>query len=250
MKKCDGAPLVVSPISLPDRLIAAIRSDDDDERRRQEMEAETEAEEQREWQTYLRMLVEMPFEKRVHAIVNDQSIKRVRFSEEWEEWDLELSRCRDEEIDALDAGSTQSLIDLCENNYVVKWPDVLRRLYDRRHHLRQAAMDGIRQAYASMSPRDQLTELVINSVAPMEHFPVELALEVTNEWLQKRPCRTENAIPGSPRGLQSFAYGPRHARDYPREVCLRGLKPRDPHVRVNAAAGPEYCSHSQPRSTL
>ena len=168
---------------LPPQLSDAIRSDEEKERQQHNEQLQR----QRARQDYFRTLAELPFEKRVYAIVADQSIDPYKNWQEWKGWKSEWSRCSDEEMDALDARSTQSLIDLCEENLLVRFSDVLPKLYDRRHRLRQLEMDAIRRKYVSMTHRDQLTELVINTCVTIENFPVELAKEVTNEWLKSIP---------------------------------------------------------------
>ena len=147
------------------------------------LERKEETQRQEARQQYFHLLAEMPFERRVQAIVGDKSIDPFRNSDEWRGWTSKWSRCSDTELEELSAESTQVLIDLCEANLVVRFSEVLTRLYDRRHRHRQTAMDDVRRKYSSMAPRDQLTELVVGGSVPLEHFPVELAKEVTDEWL-------------------------------------------------------------------
>lgn len=150
---------------------------------------EEEAKHRQQRENYFRSLAALPFENRVTAIVEDKSIDPYSNLGEWIEWKSEWSRCSDEEVAALNAESIQRLIDLCEGNLVVRFSEVLTRLYDRRHQLRQEAMDEIRRKYSSMSPRDQLTELVVAASTPIAHFPVELAKVVSDDWLDTLPER-------------------------------------------------------------
>jgi len=48
-------------------------------------------------------------------------------------------------------------------------------------------MDYLRQKYVSLNARDQLTELALNPTVPIEHYPVELTAEVTEQWLTSMP---------------------------------------------------------------
>ncbi len=171
------------PHPLPPRLAAGFQADERESRQRQDEEAKH----RRDRQDYFRLLAEMPFEKRVSAIVGDRSIDPYRNWREWKDWASEWSRCSDEEIEALSAESTQRLIDLCEDNLVVRFSEVLPRLYDRRHQLRQMAMDEIQRKYSLMSLWDQLTELVVATSTPIAHFPVELANVVSDDWLGTIP---------------------------------------------------------------
>lgn len=171
------------PADLPDRLAAAMTSDEDESRRQRDEEAKL----GQARQEYFRSLAEMPFERRVHAIVADKSIDPYRNWREWQGWKSEWRRCSDIEIESLSAERTQILIDLCEGNLVVRCSEVLTKLYDRRHWHRQCAIDSVRHKYSSMPPRDQLTKIVVDGSVALEHFPVELAKEVTNEWLSSLP---------------------------------------------------------------
>ena len=70
--------------------------------------------------------------------------------------------------------------------------EVLPRLDDRRHRHRQTAMHDVRRKLSSIAPRDQLTELAVGGSVPLEHFPVELAKEVTHEWLSSLTASHES----------------------------------------------------------
>lgn len=140
-------------------------------------------------QDYFRSLATIPFEIRLTTIAKDNSIGLYRKGGEWNSWKPEWSRCSDEEIAALNAESTQRLIDHCESNSVLNSLGVLQRLYDRRHQLRLTAMGEIRRRYGTMSLQDQLTELVVATTTPISHFPVELANFVTDDWLGTIPER-------------------------------------------------------------
>ena len=150
---------------------------------------ELEAMHRRERQDYFRSLSTIPFADRLPKIAEDNSIDPYRNWREWNEWKAEWGRCSDEEIAALCAETTQGLIDLCESNSVLKSQGLLQRLYDRRHELRQVAIAEIRSKYSTMSPQDQLTELVTATTTPISHFPIELANVVTDDWLETIPER-------------------------------------------------------------
>ncbi len=163
--------------------------EEESKRRQEELQRQqdNEAMHRRQRQDYFQLLATMPFENRVTAIAEDKSIDPYRNWREWNGWKPEWSRSSDGEIAALSAEGTQHLIDLCESNSVLSSLGVLQRLYDRRHQLRQAAMEEIRRKYAAMSLQDQLTELVIATTTPIAHFPVELANVVTDDWLGTIP---------------------------------------------------------------
>jgi hypothetical protein len=48
-------------------------------------------------------------------------------------------------------------------------------------------MDEVRRKYASMKPEEQLTSIVVEGLVRIEHYPVELANEVTSKWLAALP---------------------------------------------------------------
>jgi hypothetical protein len=173
-------------LAIPSAVAEAIHSDEDKEGREQEEEERRRLFKEQALEQYCQIIAEMTFEKRVHALsVNDLFGSRTRVSVQ--KWLTEWALCSDEEMDGLSADQTRQLIDLCERSAFFRSSGVIRRLYDRRHALRQVAMDEIRQKYSFMSSRDLLTELVTIGSIPIEHFPVELAGEVTSDWFQALP---------------------------------------------------------------
>jgi len=89
-----------------------------------------------------------------------------------------------DELETLTPSDVQRLIELCEANHSYRWSEALKLLYDKRHELRQAAMETLRQVLGKMPPEVQLLHLVRNPLTPIEHFPVELAQYVTPNWLE------------------------------------------------------------------
>jgi len=163
--------------------------EEESKRKQEELQRQQdiEAMHQRERQDYFQSLAAMSLEKRITTIAEDKSIDPYRNWREWNGWKSEWGRYSDGDIAALNAESTQHLIDLCESNSVLRSLGVLQSLYDRRHHLRQVAMDEIRRKYAAISPQDQLTELVVATTTPISNFPIELASAVTINWLDTIP---------------------------------------------------------------
>jgi hypothetical protein len=180
----DGIRWIVDEnLPCPDALTIALGADEEEEKRR----IEANAQKVTDRQNYFRALADMPFKQRVETIVGDKSIDPYRNWQEWQGWSSAWTRCDDSDIASLESASIQSLIDLCEGNLIVRSSNVLRKLYDRRHHLRQVAMDSIRHRYASLNGRELLNELVLDPVVPIEQYPVELAGEVSEQWLQSIP---------------------------------------------------------------
>jgi hypothetical protein len=126
---------------------------------------------------YLDGLASISFTERVPRILVDQSIKYQDWREIW-------SICTDGDIETLKAEDVQKLIDLCEANQSYRWTDALKKLYDKRHQLRLAAIERFRHQYGQMNPHEQLSLLIRNLTVPIEHYPVELAQYVTPHWLE------------------------------------------------------------------
>ena len=156
-----------------------------DEKR--EVKRQLESARRHERQDYCRSLAKLPFANRLIAIAADKSIDAYVNGREWSEWKGDWSACSSEEIDAFSADDIENLLELCENNSVLCSLGVRQRLYDQRHQLRQVAIGEIRLKYGSMSHEDQLTELVVAATIPISHFPVELAVVVTDDWLRTIP---------------------------------------------------------------
>ncbi len=130
----------------------------------------------KERKKYLDGLASIRFAERVSRISSVLNIKDQDWRETW-------SICTDWDIETLKAKDVQKLIDLCEvQSY--RWIDALRKLYDKRHKLRLAAIEMNRHQYGKMSPLAQLSLLNRNLTVPIEHYPVELAQYVSMQWLE------------------------------------------------------------------
>ena len=116
------------------------------------------------------------FSERVSQILNDSSIG-------YRDWRQDWSLCTDDDFETLDASKVQELIDLCESNQSYRWTEALRKLYDKRHQLRLDQMERIRRKNRHLDPHEQLIVLISDSRIPIEHYPVELAQFVTQQWL-------------------------------------------------------------------
>ena len=177
--------------SLPYSLSRALQSDEDDDRRSRDESVRGQSLKAQACREYCQVIADMPFELRVPAIrLNDNLFS----SRAWVNNPSVMStwtECTATEMDGLSAESTQKLIDLCEESYLFRRSEVLKRLYDRRHQLRHISMDDIRRKHSSMSSRDLLTELVLDGSVPVEHFPVELAKEVTSDWFSALPAKRQ-----------------------------------------------------------
>lgn len=199
--------VLAEALRVPGRLEAAIRDDvfqeKSQEQRRKDQAAAEKKKKQDERDAYFRALVAMPLKERLENAASERRFYSPSkpYGEEdwtatrdWGEWLREankwrdaLTDFRDEDIDSLSVEDTRALINLCEIRYFIRSARLLQRLYDRRHFLRHADMATIRRAYGALKSQEMLTELVLHSSVPIEHYPVELAEEVTEEWLQSLP---------------------------------------------------------------
>lgn len=160
------------------------------------IQQEKEAKDRRKRHDYYRAVAAMPFEKRVLAIAKNQDPEfiinsREEFFIDLRErmsWIPEWNRSSAEEIAALSVESLDHIIDLCEHGYFPWSRDLRQELYDRRHQVRQDAMESIRQEYKGMSAEQQLTKLVVLTSIPIAHYPVELAEFVSPDWLASLPA--------------------------------------------------------------
>jgi hypothetical protein len=177
--KLVASHLTLNQTHVPDALVAALRRDrDDDDAALREAELRT----QRHLD-YLESLSKMPFADRAPLILADKSISR----EDWQRFGSAWKVCSDEEIGSLDAAAVQHLIDLCVAAGSSGWDLLLKRLYDRRHQLRLAAIDALRRDHGHLPPRGQLDVVVHDHTIPVAHYPPELAEHVTPEWLMTLP---------------------------------------------------------------
>lgn len=131
----------------------------------------------KERKKYLDGLASLRFAERVLRILSDPNIKHQDWGEAW-------SICTIEDDETLRSEDVQKLIDLCETNQSYRWTDALKKLYDKRHQLRLAAIEMNRHQYGKMSPLAQLSLLNRNLSVPIEHYPLELAQYVSVQWLE------------------------------------------------------------------
>jgi hypothetical protein len=95
-------------------------------------------------------------------------------------WNIHWGTCNDTELAQYSADAIQQLIDWC--NGLSSMYYAIPQLHDRRHQLRQEAMNRIRENLRYFPVESWLNILIQIESIPIEHYPVELSKYATEEW--------------------------------------------------------------------
>jgi hypothetical protein len=165
---------IISKIPIDSRPLQAVLKEDAraDELARLESERRV-----LEREKYLDALADLPFSERISKLALERPM--LRFKDLRREW----SKVGTNELDALDSAELGKLISACEELTRYLSQEVFSILYRRRHSLRLAARDRLRERYKGKSARDLLDILVRDVSVPLEDYPIELAQAVCREWL-------------------------------------------------------------------